>query len=124
MIVGTVNTTREPLVSLRFRGPNGTVLEVSVLIDTGYGGVFALPPWVISALGLVGHIGGAIQLADGSFRQFGTYIGQVEWHDGWRTVQISGFGNPDAVLGMEMLDGHELHIDANIGGVVGIRPIP
>jgi predicted aspartyl protease len=50
MIVGTVNAIREPLVSLRFRGPSGVTLKVSVLIDTGYDGVMALPPGVISTL--------------------------------------------------------------------------
>lgn len=97
---------------------------MAVLIDTGYDGVFALPPGVISALGLVGQVGGVIQLADGRTRQYGTYVGEVEWYDGWRTVQVSGFGNPDAVLGMEMLDGHHLQIDATPGGVVDITPKP
>jgi clan AA aspartic protease len=124
MIYGTVNSRREPTVSLRFRGPNRTVLKVSVLIDTGHDGVIALPPAVLSALGLVGQIGGVIQLADGGIRQFGTYVVEVEWHDGWRTVQVSGFGNPDAVLGMEMLDGHELRVEATPGGVVEIVPLP
>lgn len=51
------------------------------------------------------------------------YTAEIEWHDGWRTVEVSGFSDA-ALLGMEMLDGHELRIDANIGGVVEIKPIP
>jgi hypothetical protein len=39
-------------------------------------------------------------------------------------VQVSGFGNPDAVLGMEMLDGHTLRVDVTPGGAVEITPVP
>lgn len=69
MIFGTVNASREAVVRLRVRGPNGLVLAVPAVIDTGYDGVLTLPAGIIAALGLTGRFGGYITLADGSVRQ-------------------------------------------------------
>lgn len=123
MIFGTVNGSREPVVGLRVRGPSGTAVTVSLVIDTGYDGVITLPSKVIAALGLAGRFGGYITLADGTVRQYGVYSAEVEWHDGWRTVEVSGFSDA-ALLGMEMLDGHALRVECHPGGTVEIVPIP
>ncbi len=123
MIFGTVNSSREPFVSLRFRGPGGTVV-VPVLIDTGYSGVITLPAKVISSLGLIGYLGGSVTMADGSVRQYGRFHAELEWGGRWRNVQVTEFGVTSAILGMEMLDGHELRVEATPGGVVEIVPLP
>jgi predicted aspartyl protease len=88
MIHGTVNTAREPVVPLRFRGPGGVTVVVPVVVDTGYTGIITLPARVIATLGLVGHLGGVITMADGSARQYGRYQAELEWGGVWRTVRV------------------------------------
>jgi clan AA aspartic protease len=122
MMYGTVSASREPIVRLRVRGPKGLV-TVPFVIDTGYDGVLTLPSRVITTLGLAGRHGGVVTLADGSVRQYGIYTAELEWHDGWRTVQVSGFSDA-SLLGMEMLDGHSLRVECNPGGAVEITPSP
>lgn len=124
MTCGIVNTAREPVVSLRFRGPGVAVVTVPILVDTGYSGVITLPARTIAVLGLTGHLGGSIVMADGSVRQCGRYQAELERGGGWRTVLVTEFGASEAILGLEMLDGHTLRIDATPGGIVYITPHP
>ena len=124
MIRGALNPAGEPCVTLRFRGPGGGTVVVPVLVDTGNSGVITLPADVIAALRLVGHLGGTVTMADGSIRQYGRYQADVDWDGVWRHVQVTEFGASDAILGMEMLDGHTLRVDVTPGGAVEIAPLP
>ena len=60
--------------------------------------------------------------ADGSHIQFNTYDALIEWDGAIQPVVVSTFG-PDAVIGMGLLDGHELRVEAVTGGAVEIRPL-
>ena len=53
MINGTVNARYEAGVRIRVRGPNGSVLEVDTIIDSGFNGSLTLPATNLAALGLV-----------------------------------------------------------------------
>jgi len=54
MIAGVVTAAGEPVVRVTVRGPSGREQEIETIIDTGFDGSLALPPNVISALGLPG----------------------------------------------------------------------
>lgn len=123
MIRGAVNSRREAVIRLRVRGPSGAVSTVDALIDTGFTASLTLPTDSIVALGLTRASGGQAVLADGSTRQIEYYVAEVEWDGGWRPVLVSAVGN-EVLLGMRLLAGHELRIEAVTGGVVEIVPLP
>lgn len=122
-VTGTVNARLEALLRLRVRGPSGSVVEVETVVDTGYTGALALPPVVITSLGLVQQAGGYVVLADGSSRSVDSYLAEVEWRGMWLLVVVSHLGD-EALLGMKLLAGHELRVEVVSGGAVAIGPIP
>jgi clan AA aspartic protease len=123
MIRGGVNARLEAVVRLRVRGPSGVESDVDAVIDTGFTSSVTLPPAVVAALGLARQAGGTAMLGDGSVRQFDIYAAEVEWGGTWRPVLVSAVG-AEVLLGMRLLAGHQLRVEAVPGGVVEITPIP
>lgn len=123
MIYGTVNARMEAIVRLRVRGPTGTVADVNALIDTGFNASLTLPPAIAVALGLVQQSKGSARLADGSDRPFEIYAAEVEWGGAWRPVLVWVAGD-ETLLGMGLLNGHQLRIEAVLGGMAEITPLP
>jgi clan AA aspartic protease len=123
MIRGVVTAYRAVNVPLRLRGPTGIEIELSAAIDTGFTGSLTVPSSTVSALGLVKQSVGVARLADGSIRQFDQFPVEVDWSGQWRTVLVSGVGGT-VLLGMELLAGHQLRIEAVPGGAVEITPLP
>jgi clan AA aspartic protease len=121
-MLGQVNARREAVVQLRVRGPGGQGLSVDAIVDSGFTGALTLPAAVISALGLIRQSGGSAVLADGSVRQFDIYAVEVAWDGQWRGLLVSGVGC-EALLGMRLMDGHELRIEVTAAGAVEITPI-
>lgn len=122
MIVGVVNADREPIVRLRVIGPLQTYLDFDVLVDTGYTHSLILPPDLATALDLIFKGVRSADMADGSQIWFNTYDALIEWDGTPRPVTVSAFGGA-AIIGMGLLDGHELRVEAVIGGAVEIRPL-
>lgn len=63
---GAINAFYEPVVPLSLRGATGLTLDVEAVVDTGYNGLLALPPPVVTELGLTHGGYGEASLADGS----------------------------------------------------------
>jgi clan AA aspartic protease len=123
MIQGTVSARMEAVVRLHLRGPNGTTTDVDAVVDTGFTSALTLPPGVITSLGLVRQTSGTAVLADGTIRQFDIFTVEVEWGGSWRNVLVSGVG-VEVLMGMRLLAGPRLGVEANPGGVVEITPLP
>jgi clan AA aspartic protease len=123
MIRGVVNARLEAVVRLRIRGPGGAVADVEAIIDTGFGSSLTLPPGLMAALGLARQSGGSATLADGSVRQIDVYAAEVDWDGTWRPVLALAVG-AEVLLGMRLLAGHHLWLEALPGGVVDITAIP
>ncbi len=123
MIRGAVSGRLEASIPLRFRGPDGNEADVAALIDTGFTEATTLPMSIIVALGLIRQISGQARLADGSLRQFDIYSAEVSWDGTWRPVLVSVVGH-ETLLGMRLLEGHELRIQVVPGGAVRISPLP
>lgn len=119
---GAVNARLEAVIALRVRGPAGLEVEVSAVVDTGYTGSLALPTTVISALGLQLRSGGRAVLADGSVRRFDTYGAEVLWGGSWVSVVAAALGD-EALLGMALVAGRGLWVEAVPGGLVEVRPL-
>jgi clan AA aspartic protease len=123
MIRGVVNVRSEAVVRLRVRGPAGDEVDVDAVIDTGFTASLALPAALVTGLGLIRQSGGSALLADGSTRPFDVYAAEVDWHGAWRPILVWAVGT-DVLLGMRLLAGHELRVEAVPGGVVTIAPLP
>src|SRR5947209_3347983 len=107
MIHGTVNHKRVAEVSLRLRGPQGSLAEILAIVDTGYNGALTLPGELVEELGLESKSSGEAELADGTIVDFDVYEAEVEWGNDWLPVSISAVGE-EPLLGMRLLAGHEL----------------
>jgi clan AA aspartic protease len=123
MIQGTYIVGKGPVIPLRIRGPDGSELDVSTVVDTGFTAALTLPDKIIGALSLAFDSYGELILGDGTSRQFKVYIAEVLWDGAWRSVLATVLGD-EVLIGMRMLAGHRLQIDALPGGTVEIARLP
>jgi clan AA aspartic protease len=120
MIAGTVNADYEAVIRLRVQGPSGHAPEVDAIIDTGFHGFLTLPPALVTALGLTRLSRGRALLANGSEELFDIYGVTVLWDGQQRYVEADAV-DTTPLVGMSLLDGYDLHIQAADGGQVTIQ---
>lgn len=123
MIHGIVNADREAVVRLLVRGPAGQQQRLSAVIDTGFDGWLSLPPTLISLLGLRWWRRGCAVLADGSQTVFNIYEGTVVWDRRRRCIAVDE-ADTAPLIGMALLDGHELKMQVRPRGKVAIQALP
>ncbi len=123
MFRGSVLSGRGPVVPLLIRGPTGAELDVNAVVDTGFTAVLTLPVPIVSALDLVLNSKGELVLADGTIRPFDLYSAEVLWDGNWVPVLASALGD-DVLIGMRMVAGHRVIIEAVPGGAVEIVRLP
>ena len=120
MIEGVVNAAYEAVVTLPLRGPEGQYREIDAVIDTGYNGFLTLPTPVVAELGLAfGGISRAT-LANGSVVAFDVYDVTVIW-DGFARYVSANAADSTPLVGMSLLDMHDLSIRVRDGGRVLIQ---
>ncbi len=120
MITGAVNADREAVVMLRVRGPSGQEQDVQAVVDTGFTGFLTLPPSIVAALSLVRISRGRAILANGAEALFNIYRGTVLW-DGQPRIVETEEAETDPLIGMSLLYGCTLQIQATDGGTVTIE---
>jgi clan AA aspartic protease len=121
-ITGTVVEGREALIPLTLLGPNGNRVRIEAVVDTGFTGHLVLPPAVAAGLNLPLRGSRDSFLADGSVVSLDAYRVGVEWEDRVRVVPgLAAEGGP--LVGMSLLRGNELRIEAVDGGEVVIRAL-
>jgi clan AA aspartic protease len=123
MITGLVNAYREPIIRLTVRGSSGQELELEAVIDTGFNGSLSLPTALIATLGLAWRRRGRALLADGSESIFDIYEATVVWDGQPRRIAVDA-ADTDPLVGMSLLYGYELVIQAIDGGNVTIKELP
>jgi clan AA aspartic protease len=123
MINGTVSADLEAIVPLIVLGASGQQQPVDTVLDTGFTGYLTLPPGLIASLGLVwlGREQGI--LADGSVGVFDVYRATVLWDGRPRPVEIDEVDG-GSLLGMALLERHDVRIAVVAGGGVTIVAIP
>jgi clan AA aspartic protease len=119
MITGKVSDDREAGIRLTVRTSNGDDLDVEFVIDTGFNGWISLPSTLIADLGLLWRRRGRGELADGSATIFDIYEATIVWDGELRRVWADEI-DAAPLVGMSLLDGHELTIEAWNGGTVSI----
>jgi clan AA aspartic protease len=123
MIKGIVTAKREAIVNVSLHGPTGRKVLVKAVVDTGFNRFVCVPPAVIARLRLLWVRRGRAILADGSDSFFDTYEGIVSW-DG-RALSIPIYEvEAHPLVGMALLEGHELKAEVRMGGRVTIKRLP
>ena len=115
----------EATVTLTLMGNNGATEDVVFVMDTGLTEEMALSQEIIGRLGLSSdHDAGDIELtlADGSTAAFNVYTADVLWHE--RVRRIAAVDTEDiSLIGMELLRGSNINVDAVPGGQVTITEL-
>jgi len=122
VITGSVNAVGEARITLTLHGGDGQEVEVEAVVDTGFTGFLTLPSATITELRLewLGREEGI--LGDGSVRLFDVFVGVVLWDSKPRAIEVNS-SETDALVGMGLIRGHPLQIQAVKGGRVTIGPL-
>ncbi len=120
MITGVVNDDFEAVVRLRLRGPNGQQRDVSAIVDTGFNGFLTLPPDVVRPLARPRIARARAGVANGGEEILDICRVAVFWDGKRRLVETTSLSNAP-LIGMGLLQGHELLIQVEKGGKVFIR---
>ncbi len=120
MISGIVNDRLEAVVELPVSSPAGQTSDIKAIVDTGYNGFLMLPTAVVNELGLLYAGKVTVILADGNRTDLPLFRVQLIWDDQPMSITVAASG-PVPLVGMELLEGHNLNIDVHSGGSVQIN---
>ena len=120
MIEGSVNAAHEAVVGLVVRGPSGRTRDVRAVVDTGFSRFLTLRPSIVTELGLAFRTVDIVVLADGSEATLHVYAVTVLWDGRPRDVDAH-MPDTQPLMGMSMLNGHDLHVEVEDGGRVAIE---
>jgi clan AA aspartic protease len=123
VIIGRVTNARRALIPLRLISQTGEQHTIDLILDTGFTGHLALPPNHIRKLGLVLTGERTVNLAAGN--PIRVSVGRVGliWRDREMDVPLLQSGT-QPLLGMALLWGNRITIDAIEDGAVSIVPMP
>lgn len=116
---GRVNQRREAILKLVIIGDENNKIAVDAVIDTGFNGDLILPIEIVSELGLVPQGYQKATLGDGTISQFRVYAATVIW-DGYRKLVEVNSATTGILIGMGLLDGYKLEVNATPNGDVSI----
>lgn len=119
MIYGVVSSRREATLPLVIQGEKGQSQLIDTVIDTGFNGFLTLPSSVIAALALPWQMSDVVTLGDGSKSVFDLFSAKVIWDGQYRTIDIAE-SETEPLIGMSLLYGYRLQIDAIEGGTVKV----
>ena len=122
MIAGEVNVDLEASISIVVCGSDQAELQISAVIDTGFNGFLTLPAVLASTLNLEWLIVESVMLGDGNVYSFDVYRAVVIWNGSPRDVEVT-ITETAPLIGMAMLLGHAVEIEAIAGGSVRIQPL-
>ena len=101
------------------RGPHSREAVVPAVVDTGFDGWLTLPAALVARLGLTRRGRVPALLAGGSHALFDIYAAMVVW-DGHTRPVLVGVAEGTSLIGMSLLEGHQLTVDVRDGGEVAI----
>ncbi len=121
MIHGVVNQSCEAILPIVVKNDTRTQL-VDAVIDTGFSGFLTLPFSTIESLDLIWKGRDMATLGDGTSCIFEVYIAVVIWDGQYRTIDINE-SETMPLIGMQLLRGYDLRIQAIEGGSVTIKAL-
>ena len=120
MIEGVVNAAYEATVTIHLQGPEGQTHDIEAVVDTGYNGFLTLPIALVAELGLpFAYVGQAV-LANDTEVDFDIHYVTVIWDGQPRDIEVDATGST-ALVGMWLLERHDLNIEVESGGRVVIQ---
>ena len=120
MIEGAVNAALEAVVTLSLQGAERRTQEVEAVVDTGYTGFLTLPPALVNELELPFAYVGRAFLANDDEVELDVHEVTVLWDGQLRRIRAAATGSTPLV-GMLLLDGHDLSVQVRNGGRVVIQ---
>ncbi len=120
MMHGIVDQNCEATLRLVVGDANSQRQVIDAVIDTGFTGFLTLPLTVITNLNLRLYSREAGTLGDGSICIFDVYRGFVIWDGEFRCVDINA-SETTPLVGMSLLYGYRMQLDAIEGGTVTIQ---
>ncbi|MGI0488840.1 clan AA aspartic protease [Pantanalinema rosaneae CENA516] len=117
-----MNQRCEAIIRVAVGFANSPKQMIEAVIDTGFTGFLALPPSTITALGLPWQFRDVGTLGDGSEVIFDMYKAIVIW-DGQPQVIDVAASEADPLVGMSLLYGFKIQIEAVEGGTVTITTL-
>lgn len=122
MIFGHVNPYREAIVQFVVIGKNQQRKSIKAIIDTGYSGSLILPSEMIEELDLICYATQEGGLGNGSVHQFNVHEASVIWDGKVQSIEINS-AEAGPLVGMGLLEGYEVRIEAVTGGDVTIQSL-
>jgi clan AA aspartic protease len=122
MIAGVVNEFREATIDLTLRGPAGHEERFEFVVDTGFTGGLTLHWAVAAALELPRLAWKPAVLGDGSTVMLMLSEAELLWNGAPRIVPVN-ISDGGLLLGMELLEGHDLYLRAIPDGEVRISAV-
>ncbi len=122
MIQGVVNPRCEATLPLVVGNANGQRQVIDAVIDTGFNGFLTLPSAVITTLDLSWNASDIVTLGDGTETLFDLYSVTIIWDGQYREIDVAE-SETEPLIGMALLYGYRLQIDAIEGGIVRIQAL-
>ena len=123
MHYGTVNNDLDAVVSLIILGDDGASERFDFIIDTGLSEAMVIPQYLAVRLNLPPDDSAVLRMGDGTARVVARYSARIVWHDRPQGVHVAGMGG-EFLIGMGLLSGSNVNIDAVPGGSVTITELP
>jgi clan AA aspartic protease len=122
MMFGTVNHNCEAIIKIAVGRLDLPKITVDAVIDTGFTSFLSLPLSLITDLGLPWHYRDVGTLGYGSEVMFEFYKAAIIW-DGQSQIVDVAASDADTLVGMGLLHGVKLQIEAVEGGLVTIEAL-
>ncbi|MEB3191310.1 MAG: clan AA aspartic protease [Snowella sp.] len=122
MMQGVVNLRCEATLTVVVGNSNRKLEAFNTVIDTGFSGFLSLPSSIITSLGLPWSASDIVTLGDGSETLFDLYTAIVIWDGQYREIYIAE-SETEPLLGMALLYGYRLQVDAVEGGLVKVEAL-
>jgi clan AA aspartic protease len=122
MMQGIVDQNCEATVRLVVGNADSQRQMIDAVIDTGFTGFLTLPLSVLTNLNLRAYRREEGILGDGSTCIFDVYRGLVIWDGELRRIDINE-SNTEPLVGMSLLYGYRMQLDAIEGGTVTIQAL-
>jgi clan AA aspartic protease len=122
MMHGIIDRNCEATIRLVVGNANSQRQTINALIDTGFTGFLTLPLSVIASINLRLYRREAGTLGDSSVCIFDVYRGLVIWDGEFREIDINA-SEAAPLVGMSLLYGYRIQLDAIEGGTVTIQSL-
>ena len=122
MILGYVNANCEAVIRFVVGNETNHREVIDAVIDTGFTGFLSLPSNIIAKLNLPWSYRDRGTLGDGSEVIFDVYLATAIWNGQVRTIEVNA-AETEPLVGMSLIRGYELTIEAREGGTVSIAAL-